>query len=223
MPIKNIYLTIDDSPSKYMGQKIQFLESHEIPAIFFCRGEFIPKHMDKMILAIQKGFLIGNHSYSHPFFSKISLEQCFDEILKTELLINECYEKAGIKRPSKVVRLPFGDLGAGIQAKSTWSIDQTEKVYAIQMFLKEQGFIPLSFNHLPPDDFIDVPWDWDSIDYKEKNILNEDQYIRNLENFWNQYSDDTAILMIHDFDRNTHLFDKTMSFLLSKKVQFLEF
>ncbi len=50
---KRIYLTIDDSPSKHTITQVDFLKSLQIPAIFFCRGEYIPKFKDHLIYAIQ--------------------------------------------------------------------------------------------------------------------------------------------------------------------------
>ena len=89
MTIK-LYLTIDDSPSMHMDKKVAFLKSKNIPAIFYARGEYIKKYPEQIVNAIKNGFLIGNHSYTHPYFSEIRIEECFDEILKTEKLINKC-------------------------------------------------------------------------------------------------------------------------------------
>jgi len=61
--IKHAYLTIDDSPSKFTKNKVDFLKKNNIKAIFYCRGEFIKGNMNAVIYAIEKGFLIGNHSY----------------------------------------------------------------------------------------------------------------------------------------------------------------
>ena len=70
---------------------------------------------------------------------------------------------------------------------------------------------------------VDALWDWDARDYKEELIVDGEKYRCQLEDFWNQYPRETAILLLHDFDRNPHLFEETMTFLLRKKVNFLEF
>ena len=111
--MNNIYLTIDDAPSSHLTDKINFLSEHHIPAIFFCRGEFLEKNKLLVINAIQKGFIIGNHSYTHPYFLQTPLDVIYEEIQKTEDLIDECYLQAHVKRPYKLIRLPFGDRGAG--------------------------------------------------------------------------------------------------------------
>ncbi|MBS0185521.1 MAG: polysaccharide deacetylase family protein [Proteobacteria bacterium] len=173
---RNIYLTIDDAPSKHMKKKVDFLEGHKIPALFFCRGEFIPLYRDLVIDAIQKGFPIGNHSYSHPYFSSISLEECFKEILKTEELIDACYKTAGIERPFKVFRFPFGDRGGG---EGILKIEEN-KVEKIQNFIKDLGFVSLKFQHKNPDEFVDILWDWDTEDYKAPLIQNSEKYLKKI-------------------------------------------
>lgn len=84
---KIAYLTIDDSPSKDMKSKVDYLLAKSIPAIWFCRGEFMEQHLPHVTYAIENGFIIGNHSYTHPYFSTLSLAQCAQEISKTEQMI----------------------------------------------------------------------------------------------------------------------------------------
>jgi len=96
---KIAYLTIDDAPSEDMKEKVDFLVSKGIPAIWFCLGDFLEKGSEHAIHAIEKGFIIGNHSYGHPYFSDLPLKQCFEEIQKTDRIIDEIYRKAGVKDP----------------------------------------------------------------------------------------------------------------------------
>lgn len=218
MSLQNIYLTIDDSPSIHMDKKVSFLKKHNIPAIFYARGEFIKKHPKQIINAINNGFLIGNHSYSHPYFSQIPLEKCFEEILLTETLIEDCYSQANIERPIKIIRLPFGDRGAGYKQP----LEITPKVQEIQNFLSKHHFKPISFSHRK-DNFIDSYWDWDTKDYKSTLISDQKSYLQGLESFYDNYTEDTAILLLHDFDNNHHLFEVSMQFLSDKNVTFLDF
>lgn len=219
--LSKLYLTIDDSPSIHTQKVVDLLLKNNIPAVFYARGEFIEKHQDKIIYAIQKGFLIGNHSYSHPFFSEISLKDCQSEIIKTENLIDDCYQKANVPRPKKIIRLPFGDRGAGGHAASPSNDSQRNKVNHLQDFLKSQGFEALPFSDLQ-DDFIDAFWDWDTKDYKKTYIQDPKSYLELLEDFYQQYPKETAILLLHDFDHNHHLFKLSLEFLLDKKIQFLD-
>ena len=66
------------------------------------------QYPDQVIYAIRKGFVIGNHSYSHPKFSDISIEECLEEISKTDLIIDRLYKEANVKRGKKYFRYPKG-------------------------------------------------------------------------------------------------------------------
>lgn len=208
---KRIYLTIDDSPSKHTITKIDFLKSHQIPAIFFCRGEYISQFKDHLLYAIQHGFLLGNHSYSHPYFSQISLTECIHEIQETERLINDCYLQARIKRPCKIIRFPYGDQGS------------SETFPQIQRFLKEEQFLPLDFGVSLNQNFIDVDWTWDTHDYKRSMINDSVAYQEMLTRHYKTNPLTDEIILLHDFDHNHHLFEATMTFLLQKQTTFLPF
>ena len=67
MATKKAYLTINDSPSPHIKQKVDFLLSKGIPAIFFCEGRKIEEHSNTVIYAIKNDFIIGNHSYFLPY------------------------------------------------------------------------------------------------------------------------------------------------------------
>lgn len=220
--LKRVFLTIDDSPSLYMDQKIATLKSKSIPAVFYVRGEFVELHPQQVVNAIQQGFLIGNHSYSHPYFSEITLEECFEEIRKTETLINHCYEQAAIKRTCKIIRFPYGDRGAGEHAAVARSQEAKEKVKAIQHYLTESNFVQVKL-HGQDEDFIDSFWTWDTEDYRSKFIENPQLYIEDLINFYDSYPEEGATVLLHDFDRNPHLFDLAFEFLLEKEVEFMPF
>lgn len=219
--LRKIYLTIDDAPSIYMDKKVSFLREHNIPAIFYARGECIEKHPHQIIHAIHHGFLIGNHSYRHPYFSKTPLHQCFEEILKTEKLIDQCYRDSGKERLFKIIRLPFADRGAGPKAKEAVNEIEKIKVMELQSFLKKNDFKALNFQ--PINSYIDSYWDWDTEDYKSKHIQDSSLYINKMNDFFDHYTKDTTVILLHDFDHNHHLFDASMKFFLSRNVQFLDF
>jgi len=156
MCIKKVYLTIDDGPSKDFRDKVDFLYQKGIPSIFFCIGKNIIKHEQDIIYAIKKGFIIGNHSFSHSYFSDISLDECKHEIRKTDEIIERLYIESEITRPAKFFRFPYLDGGGDSNSEEyegKWSKPQSEwliyknndKRLAIQAFLKELGYIQPNF------------------------------------------------------------------------------
>ncbi len=126
--MKKIILTFDDGPSTKFEQLLNYLIKNNHKAIFFILGNQINKKNEKFLIkAIKKGFLIGNHSYSHPNFSKIPIEEVKREILKTNGIIENLYKKSKKKRSFKIFRFPFGNNGGN-------------KKNNIQKFLKELGY-----------------------------------------------------------------------------------
>lgn len=142
MAEKVLYLTYDDGPFEDFIKQIDYLEERGIKATWFCQGNNIEKRMDSVVYAIKKGHLIGNHSYDHPHFSELTIDEAREQIVSTEVLIEEAYNKAGIKRPLKLFRFPFLDVGQGDPSdEGSLCIDFNNKqVAAVQSILKELGF-----------------------------------------------------------------------------------
>ncbi|HUK36715.1 MAG TPA: polysaccharide deacetylase family protein [Vicinamibacterales bacterium] len=105
------YLTIDDGPSGDFEHKVAFLRARDVPAVFFCVGAQLEERSAAVVQAIRSGFLIANHSYSHPYFSRLSLEEATREITATDAIIEQLYRSAGRDRPMKLFRFPYGDKG----------------------------------------------------------------------------------------------------------------
>lgn len=109
---KTIYLTIDDGP-KLCTDIILKNSKRDNNFTFFMLGGFL-KNKEKFKKAckiLELGHEIGNHSYSHPNFSDISIDNAKKEIEKTDDLIEKIYLEAGFKRKTKFFRFPFGDPG----------------------------------------------------------------------------------------------------------------
>ncbi len=117
------YLTIDDSPTNHTDQLTDWLSARGIPAVLFCIGSsYQDLHLtcqgmtqlpDPIIRAIQKGFVIGNHTWSHRRASTLRLDEIIEEIEKTEKVIDDLYRRAGRGRPAKLLRFPHIDRGTG--------------------------------------------------------------------------------------------------------------
>jgi peptidoglycan/xylan/chitin deacetylase (PgdA/CDA1 family) len=121
----DIYLTIDDGPRKSMENILNVLENN--PATFFMIGKNIEKNEKLVYEALERGHLIGNHSYNHPSFSNLSVNLAKEEIEKTHNLIDDIYRQVSIKNP-KLFRFPYGDRGS----------DENEK--EISKFLKNLDY-----------------------------------------------------------------------------------
>jgi peptidoglycan/xylan/chitin deacetylase (PgdA/CDA1 family) len=90
---KYIALTFDACPSSMHGgfdkRIVQTLVDSGVPATFFLSGIWIKRHQNEAKkLAFVQGFELGNHSYSHPHCTKISNNSIYQELERTESLLN---------------------------------------------------------------------------------------------------------------------------------------
>jgi len=134
---KKAYLTVDDGPREDYLQKLAYLEDKGIRAIWFCMGVDLEQFPDEAVQAIRKGHIIGNHSYDHPNFSTITLDEARDQITRTETIIERIYDAAGVTRPIKVFRFPYLNNGSSDSGDAEASRAHAS---AIQALLRELGF-----------------------------------------------------------------------------------
>ena len=96
-------LTFDDGPSKYTEKIAQLLKTNHIPATFFFIGENVKRSTNSVKFANNLGFGIGDHSYTHPQFTKLSETSQVSQILTTKNLIESI-----TKKPVTLFRPPYG-------------------------------------------------------------------------------------------------------------------
>ena len=138
-------LTIDDFPSKNTPAIVDYLKCKNIKVIFFATGENVERFYDEAIYALKSGMIVGNHSYSHPSFSSLTLKQCIAEIEKCEEILEKLYNDSGVERVYKPLRFPYGDKGG-------------ENKDALQKYLHEKGFHKVNDTH--------ITYEW----WKENNL-----------------------------------------------------
>ncbi|WP_192987461.1 LysM peptidoglycan-binding domain-containing protein [Carnobacterium mobile] len=104
---KMVALTFDDgSDGKNVAKILQILTTNKIKATFFITGKAAENHPQKIKDIVAQGHEIGNHSYSHPDFSKLSAAQIKTELDKTEAAV----KKAAGKSTKPYFRAPFGSV-----------------------------------------------------------------------------------------------------------------
>jgi peptidoglycan/xylan/chitin deacetylase (PgdA/CDA1 family) len=126
-----VYLTIDDAPSERLPAKLDALTDRDIPAVLFCEGRRLATSPTHALAAIDRGVHLGNHTYAHPHCSRLSTAAFARELDRTERLIEATYERAGVDRPGRFFRFPYGDRG-------------DDAAGAFQRLLVERGFRPAS-------------------------------------------------------------------------------
>jgi peptidoglycan/xylan/chitin deacetylase (PgdA/CDA1 family) len=82
-----VTISIDDGPSTHTERILDVLAEKKARAIFFMIGENAAKYPAIVHKVAQAGHVVGNHSYSHPFFTKISVTKQREELEKTSKLL----------------------------------------------------------------------------------------------------------------------------------------
>jgi polysaccharide deacetylase family sporulation protein PdaB len=126
---KVIALTFDDgNDGEYIRQILQILLENDVKATFFLIGSAAKAYPELLKSILDNGNVIGNHSYSHPYFTDLSSKQMKKEVDKTEAVIKEITGQS----TKPFFRPPYGDYNssvlkavgnAGYTRTITWTID----------------------------------------------------------------------------------------------------
>jgi peptidoglycan/xylan/chitin deacetylase (PgdA/CDA1 family) len=103
---RKVALTFDDVPDpRYTPLVLATLKREKIHATFFVVGSRALKHPE-LVKRIQKeGHAIGNHSFNHPDFSKLPLDEVKRQIERSEAAI-----KGTVGFAPRLVRPPYGEI-----------------------------------------------------------------------------------------------------------------
>lgn len=103
---RRVALTFDDVPDpRFTPQILDVLKEHHVRATFFIVGNRAEKHPDLVKRIVKEGHVVGNHSYNHPQFSKLSMSAFRKQILRT----GEIIQRLTGYTP-KMIRPPYGDI-----------------------------------------------------------------------------------------------------------------
>lgn len=98
-------LTFDDGPDPHYTPKIlEILREHGAPATFFVVGNCAEQEKDLVERIAADGHEIGNHSYTHPYFHRLSWAEARREFSASTRILREQGHTTTIFRP------PFGKL-----------------------------------------------------------------------------------------------------------------
>lgn len=144
-PARKMAVTFDDLPYVAIGQQdlasaqratreiLRVLKAHNVPVVAFVNeGKLqIPGEVDVRIAVLQQwvdaGAILGNHTYSHPDFNMLTIEQFEDEIIKGEVFTPRLMQ---VHQPYQLYfRHPMTHTG-----------DTLAKKEAIETFLNARGY-----------------------------------------------------------------------------------
>ena len=103
---KVMYLTFDAGYENGCTAKIlDTLKKHKIPAAFFLVGNYIESEPELVKRMVSEGHIVGNHTFSHPDMSAISLEDSFRNELES---LEKLYKGTTGLEMMKIYRPPQG-------------------------------------------------------------------------------------------------------------------
>ncbi|MET0581913.1 MAG: polysaccharide deacetylase family protein [Pseudoxanthomonas sp.] len=86
---RSLYLTFDDGPHpEHTAPLLDLLARHEAKASFFLIGGQIEANPELARRIAREGHTLGNHSFTHPHFDKLSLTEQLDEVDRTDALLS---------------------------------------------------------------------------------------------------------------------------------------
>lgn len=121
---KKIALTFDDGPNPSSTEAIlKTLKNHHAKATFFVLGNRVERYPELVDKIVQEGHEVGNHSWSHPDFTKLSQEKVKNELDHTAAQVEQA---AGVSPIA--VRPPYGATNDAVnevigQKPLLWTID----------------------------------------------------------------------------------------------------
>lgn len=119
---KVVYLTFDDGPHKlYTPQILWLLDKYEAKATFFMVGKAAKANPDVVRQVRDEGHAIGNHTFSHPWLTKLTDAQVRKQMRDTDAVIGR----------TSCMRPPGGHLNDAVRevvaderkAVAMWHID----------------------------------------------------------------------------------------------------
>lgn len=99
-----VALTFDDGPGPYTSRLLNCLEKNKAKATFFMVGSNVSRYKNVVKRMASMGCELGNHSYSHPAFTTLSVSSMKSQVSSTNKKIREA-----CGRLPTVFRLPYGD------------------------------------------------------------------------------------------------------------------
>ena len=124
---KVVALTFDDGPNPATtNQALDTLSKYGIKATFFVLGKNVSGNEEILKRMKADGHVIGNHSWSHPVLSKLSLDEAKKQITDTEDALAKVLGSS-----SKLMRPPYGAITDDIRNSLNlsfimWDVDSLD-------------------------------------------------------------------------------------------------
>ena len=128
-----VALTFDaGSDAKAVPQILKALKDRNLHVTFFLTGRFCEHFPAECRAIADAGMEIGNHSFNHPHFTKLSEKQIIEQLDKSEEIITRVCGRGA----KPLFRFPFGDCNARTQQivaaqgyqSIRWTLDSLDSI-----------------------------------------------------------------------------------------------
>ncbi|MCB9653911.1 MAG: polysaccharide deacetylase family protein [Deltaproteobacteria bacterium] len=111
---KNVNLTFDDGPHpRITPEVLRILDEEGVKgATFFVLGQNVARYPNLVREIIQKGHVIGNHTWDHANLTHLSADEIRSQLRKTQAAVNEA---VGHEYKLKHMRPPYGATNARVK------------------------------------------------------------------------------------------------------------
>lgn len=125
---KQVIFTFDGGSGAESGEKIlEVLKKHNVTGTFFLTGKFVEANPELVRKIVAEGHQVFNHTYNHPYLTKISDGEIAKELEK----MNAILESTANVSSKPFFRPPYGDRDAKVLAAAAkagyrsvyWTID----------------------------------------------------------------------------------------------------
>ena len=135
---KIVYLTFDDGPNPINSPRLlKLLAREHVPATFFVVGQYLaadPAHATRLWMG---GHAVGNHTWSHPDLTTLSLPAIGRQLRATQRLMG----KAG----GRCMRPPYGAMNTGVSAAAAglglkpvmWTVDPQDWAHQNSVYIAQ--------------------------------------------------------------------------------------
>lgn len=104
--LQKVALTFDaGNDDRAVEPILHILAEHHVHCTFFLTGQFCKKYPESCKAIADAGMELGNHSYSHPKFTRLTEDEIKDQLDKSEAIIEEICGRGA----KPLFRFPFGD------------------------------------------------------------------------------------------------------------------
>lgn len=121
-----VSITFDDGPSGLTDGLIDTLRELRAPATFFLQGVNVQRRPDEVRRLVEEEHELGNHTWGHPFLTKLPDREVRDEIDRTQA---EIHAASGVVPRS--LRPPYGDMDERVRDLAglpmvVWDVDTND-------------------------------------------------------------------------------------------------